>query len=117
MQAMKPLDTTLDRLEHVAFQVDDLDAALAWYRDLFSVETVYEDDTWAMLSFDNINLALVTQGQHPPHIAVEHDDATQFGALAPHRDGTASVYILDPAGNAVEILQRPETSTKRSGCE
>ena len=38
-------------------------------------------------------------------MAVERADAAAFGTLTPHRDGTASVYIDDPDGNVVEILQ------------
>ncbi len=113
--AMNSTHVKLDHLDHVAFQVSNLSAALAWYRDLFSVKTLYEDKTWAMLSFENINLALVTQGEHPPHIALQRSDATSFGPLTRHREGTASVYIQDPTGNIVEILQNVEPSEEQNG--
>lgn len=95
----------MDRLHHVAIAVTDVPAAAAWYRERFSAETVYEDATWALLRFANIDLALVLPGQHPPHIAIEHADAARYGTLKNHRDGTASVYVGDPFGNVIEIMQ------------
>ena len=64
-----------DSIHHVAIQVNDIGRALKWYSSNFNTEVVYQDDTWAMLRFDNIYLALVTPGQHPPHIAIEHEGA------------------------------------------
>ncbi len=95
----------MERLHHIAVQVPDIAQALDWYRDRFAVETAYADESWALLRFENVALALVLPGQHPPHIAVERTDAETFGPLTPHRDGTASVYISDPFGNVVEILK------------
>ena len=95
----------MDTLHHVAFQVDDIDEAIAWYCAQFDVVPAYQDDTWALLEFANIRLALVKPDQHPPHIAVARGDAEAFGPLTVHRDGTASTYVRDPAGNIVEVLQ------------
>ncbi len=95
----------MDRLHHVAIAVPDIAQALDWYRAQFDVETVYTDDSWALLKFENIALALVLPEQHPPHVAVERKNAETYGPLTPHRDGTASVYIQDPWGNAVEIIK------------
>ena len=95
----------MDRLHHVAIGVPDIDKAIDWYRDQFDTEIVYVDESWALLKFDNIALALVLPEQHPPHVAVECENAEIYGTLTPHRDGTASVYIRDPWGNAVEIMK------------
>lgn len=92
-------------VDHIAIPVSDIQQALRWYRGQFQVQTVYEDATWAMLKFGNVNLALVLQGQHPPHIAVERSDAEAYGNLNIHRDGTASVYVNDPFGNVIEVLK------------
>ena len=64
-----------------------------------------EDDTWALLKYENISLALVLPNSHPPHIAFEKDDAHKYGELKLHRDGTSSVYVRDPSNNAVEMLK------------
>jgi catechol 2,3-dioxygenase-like lactoylglutathione lyase family enzyme len=94
----------LDRIEHVAISVRDVAAAVAWYTSTFRCTVTYQDATWAMLKFDNLELALVIPDQHPPHVAVASPNAGAFGELKTHRDGTRSTYVKDPAGNAVEIM-------------
>ncbi|MGB5398545.1 MAG: VOC family protein, partial [Gammaproteobacteria bacterium] len=81
-----------DTIHHVAIQVSDIQRAVDWYTEKFKVKVTYQDETWAMLQFNNISLALVLPEQHPPHIAIESPDAEAFGALTKHRDGTRSVY-------------------------
>jgi catechol 2,3-dioxygenase-like lactoylglutathione lyase family enzyme len=102
----------LDSMDHLALQVADVPAALEWYTKTFHCELLYRDDTWALLRFANIRLALVTEGQHPPHLAFEREEADAFGPLKTHRDGTRSAYIQDPSGNAVEILAVRDFVTK-----
>lgn len=97
---------SLDSLHHVAIVVSDIAKSVAWYQDTFRCEVGYQDATWAILKFANCHLALVTEGQHPPHIsfAVPTAEAERFGKLKGHRDGTRSIYIADPSGNPVELL-------------
>jgi catechol 2,3-dioxygenase-like lactoylglutathione lyase family enzyme len=94
----------LDRIDHVAISVLDLDSAVDWYTSKFRCTIVYRDSTWALLEFENVKLALVIPDQHPPHIAFTRSDADAFGALTTHRDGTRSTYVKDSAGNPVEIM-------------
>ena len=94
----------LDVIDHVAIPVTDVAAAIEWYTNTFRCEVSYRDDTWALLKFDNIRLALVIPSQHPAHIGFVSGEAEKFGALKLHRDGTRSCYVGDPAGNSVEIL-------------
>ena len=94
----------LDAIDHVAVPVREVAPVVDWYRKTFNCEVSYQDDTWALLKFANMSLALVVPGQHPPHIGLVSEEAEKFGPLKPHRDGTRSVYISDPAGNSVEIL-------------
>ena len=98
----------LDTLHHAAIVVQDVGAAVKWYRDRFRCEIAYEDATWAMLRFDNANLALVTEGDHPPHCGFIVDDAARHGELKEHRDGTKSIYIPGPDGNVVELFEDNE---------
>ena len=95
----------VEKLHHVAVTVTNIETALQWYRANFDVEVAFVDETWALLQFDNIALALILPEQHPPHVAVERGNAERHGTLVSHRDGTASVYITDPWGNAIEIMQ------------
>jgi extradiol dioxygenase family protein len=103
MTERKP-ETLLDSVHHVAVAVQDVKAAVEWYRKHFQCKVSYQDDSWAMLDFANLKVALVIPSQHPPHLAFVHPEAEKFGALNAHRDGTRSVYLTDPAGNAVEVL-------------
>ncbi|HMQ22665.1 MAG TPA: VOC family protein [Planctomycetota bacterium] len=93
----------LDVLHHVAIAVSDLDATVAWYLERFACSVAYRDATWALLRFQNCDLAFVLPGQHPPHIAVVRDDAERFGDLVTHRDRTRSCYLVDPSSNTVEV--------------
>lgn len=95
----------LDKLDHVAVQISDINKGVDWYMETFDCELLYKDETWALLNFANIRLALVKPEQHPNHFAVERSDASEFGQLTRHRDGTETVYINDPWENIIEILK------------
>lgn len=95
----------LDSIDHVAIQVDDIGDAVTWYTKTFKCFVEYQDDTWAMLNFSNIKIALVVSSQHPPHIGIIRDDAGLFGKLKTHRDGSESCYISDPSKNILEVLK------------
>jgi catechol 2,3-dioxygenase-like lactoylglutathione lyase family enzyme len=94
----------LNAIDHIAIPVTDISAAVDWYKSRFQCEVKYQDPTWALLGFANIQLALVIPSQHPAHIGFVTDRAEAFGTLKTHRDGTRSCYVNDPAGNAIEML-------------
>jgi catechol 2,3-dioxygenase-like lactoylglutathione lyase family enzyme len=94
----------LDSLHHVAISVENISSAVEWYTQTFKCKVKYQDSTWALLEFANIQVALVLPEQHPPHIAFTSDRAESFGVLKTHRDGTRSTYIADPFGNSIEIM-------------
>jgi len=96
----------MDKIHHVAITVEDLKRAVEWYTKNFDCKVAYQDDTWAMLEFQNIQLALVLPTQHPAHVGFERINAEKFGKLTKHRDGRSSVYIQDPEGNSIEILDK-----------
>jgi catechol 2,3-dioxygenase-like lactoylglutathione lyase family enzyme len=98
----------LDSLDHVAIPVEDVASAVDWYTRTFHCEVKYQDETWALLGFDNVDVALVIPSQHPAHLGFQSPDAEKFGELKTHRDGTRSCYVKDPAGNAIEILAEPQ---------
>jgi extradiol dioxygenase family protein len=97
--------SNLDSVHHLAIEVDDVGTSVQWYQELFKCRVEYQDETWALIEFDNLRVALVTKGQHPPHIGFVTETASSYGELKPHRDGSRSVYISDPAGNVVELLE------------
>lgn len=102
--AQETKQDTLDSMHHVAVVVPDVQQAVEWYTSMFKCTVNYQDQTWALLDFANIQLALVTPGQHPAHIAFVSPKARDFGPLQQHRDGTRSIYICDPVGNAIEMI-------------
>jgi hypothetical protein len=93
----------LDTLHHTALCVKDVKKTVEWYTQRFRCNVEYQDETWAMLAFENVRLAFVVAEQHPPHIAFVGDPAA-FGEPTIHRDGTSSVYVKDPNNNNVEVL-------------
>lgn len=98
----------MDRIDHVAIQVEDIARAVKWYTERFACEVDYQDRTWAFIRFANVALALVKPEEHPPHFAVLVDDAGPTAVT--HRDGTRSVYLTDSEGNPLELLERPPGS-------
>ncbi len=102
--ATKSTPAVLDKIHHIAISVENIATAVDWYREKFQCEIAYQDETWALLKFNNISLALVIPDQHPPHIGYTSTEAEKYGKLKTHRDGTRSVYITDPFGNTVEMM-------------
>jgi len=102
--AMTDTNSPLDSLNHVACIVRNVSDAVQWYESHFRCELEFADATWALLRFANSSLALVTEGDHPAHIGFVTSAAMEAGPLKTHRDGTRSVYVADPSGNAIELL-------------
>lgn len=103
--AISPDDPkALDRVHHVAIAVKDLGQSVDWYTRNFNCRVTYRDDTWAMIEFGNLRMALVTPTEHPPHVGILRQDAEKFGTIRTHRDGVRYVYVKDPAGNTVEVV-------------
>jgi catechol 2,3-dioxygenase-like lactoylglutathione lyase family enzyme len=106
------------RLDHVAVTATDIYKSVKWYTDQFGATVLYQDKTWAFLQVGGNKLALVTPGQHPPHVAfsVTEDQLAKASAATgisvdKHRDGTKGIYITDPDGNAIELIAYPPGET------
>jgi catechol-2,3-dioxygenase len=97
-------DLSLDAIHHVAITTPHIGQAVDWYTKTFHCTVDYQDETWALLNFANIQLALVAPNQHPAHIAFVNLEADKYGSLVTHRDGSRSVYTTDPFGNAIEMM-------------
>ncbi|MDA9946434.1 VOC family protein [Candidatus Marinimicrobia bacterium] len=98
----------MDSIDHIAVQTDSIIDSVKWYKEMFSCEVEYEDDSWALLKFENTKLALVIPNQHPPHIAVKKDNLESFGSPVKHRDGSESVYVKSPDNNTFELIRYPK---------
>ena len=49
----------MDKIHHIAIQVENIARSVEWYKKNFKVEVSYQDETWAMIDFENTSLALV----------------------------------------------------------
>jgi catechol 2,3-dioxygenase-like lactoylglutathione lyase family enzyme len=106
------------RLDHVAVTCADIEQSVSWYARQFGATVLYQDKTWAFLQVGGNKLALVTPGQHPPHVAFsvteeQLDQASKSSGIAvdKHRDGTRGIYVKDPDGNAIELICYPPGET------
>jgi catechol 2,3-dioxygenase-like lactoylglutathione lyase family enzyme len=102
------------RLDHVAVTSANIDASVKWYTQQFGATVLYQDKTWAFMQVGGNKIALVTPGQHPPHMAFsvtedQLDTASRASGISvdKHRDGTKGIYVKDPDGNAVELICYP----------
>ena len=96
---------TLDKIDHIAIQVKNIKESLNWYLQNFKCKKIYSDDTWAIIDFKNIKLALVTKEQHPVHFAILDQKLTMSNQIKKHRDGSISKYIRDNDNNHIELIK------------
>jgi hypothetical protein len=91
----------LDTIDHVAVQVLNIRKGVTYYRKNFKCEVLHEDESWALLQFENTKLALVSPWNHPNHFAVL-DEELEGGTT--RSDGSRSTYVHDHQGNMVERI-------------
>lgn len=95
----------LDSIHHLTIHVSDVARAVRWYSTSFHCDVVLEEPTFAELRFENLLLRLCLPSQEPQHIGFEREDAASFGVLGAGRDGRRSLYLADPTGNVVELIE------------
>ena len=96
--------------DHVAVNVESIAASVEWYRATIGATVLYQDETWAFLEAGGVRIALTLRKQHPAHIAFDigPNPPEEFLKKAKtHRDGSISQYIVDPDGNAIELIHFP----------
>jgi hypothetical protein len=104
----------MDKIHHIAIQIPDISKGVDLYVNNFETKILHQDQIWAFLEFQNINLPLVIPDQHPPHMAFEKDDAEIYGELTPHRNDAAFIYSKDPFSNNIEILKHNNKNIKNN---
>src|SRR5271167_1779563 len=99
-------------LNHIAFEVDDLDAALEWYARFFEVNLRGRRPTMAWIDLGDQSIALSQGASHAPDrarhvgLVVEDKEALrasliQAGVEVP---ASGSLRVTDPSGNQLEIV-------------
>jgi len=103
-------------INHVALEVSDLEAALAWYRQIFAFELRGRGPGMAFIDLGDQFLALSEPRGQPQdddrHFGLVVDDK-EAARLALVRAGarivpTRGLRFVDPWGNCVEIVQYDE---------
>jgi hypothetical protein len=101
---------SLDVVDHMAFVVRNIATAVTWCSQRFNFKVIYQDETFALLEFQNVAISFVVRKQHPRHVAIIRADAERFGKLITHRDGSRSCYVRGLSHNIVEV-QLPREAT------
>lgn len=123
-------------MHHVALFVHDLQACLAFYRDVVGMQEEWQpdpDNIYLTSGNDNVALHRLEADQSlqgaqrldhigfimraPEDVDAWHTHLMAYGvkiAQAPktHRDGARSLYCFDPAGNLVQFIYHPPISGK-----
>lgn len=95
---------SLTHVHHIAIPANDIAAGVKYYTDNFECVVSYQDESWALLEFANVNIALVKPEQHDPHIGFECMEPSSHEGWKKHRDDVEYIYKKDPSGNTVELL-------------
>ena len=96
----------LTHVDHIALESKNIADSVDWYASNFKCNIKYQDKTWALLGFNNIQIALVTPGQHPPHFAIIDKNVVNLKRRKTHRDGIHYIYEKDPDMNVIEKIDR-----------
>ena len=97
----------LTSIDHIAIESTDIAKSVDWYKNKFNCKIKYQDKSWAMLEFENVSVALVVPGQHPPHFAVVDETIGELSKSKVHRDGIKYLYETDPDKNYIERIDKP----------
>ena len=96
----------LTNVDHIALESKNIPKSVKWYTDNFKCKVKYQDHSWALLGFKNIQIALVTPGDHPPHFAIIDEKVVEQKDKKTHRDGIHYIYQKDPDSNVIEMINR-----------
>ena len=92
----------MEKIDHIAIVVNNINRVVDWYTKNRDCKVKYQDSSWALLEFQNVDLSLVLPAEHPPHIAFV-DESIKNGTV--HRDGSESIYDHYTFGNIIEKIK------------
>jgi lactoylglutathione lyase len=100
-------------INHVALEVDDVDAAIDFYGQLFELQVVERSGSAAFIEIGDQFIALMEGRSQPP------DQTRHFGLVVDDKEATRAALekagvevlpgrfldFLDPSGNRVQVVQ------------
>lgn len=95
-----------DVVHHVTVQVGDLKRATAWYGETFRAKLVRRSSDRAVFAFGSLQLHLVGPGNQPAGLTVVRHDVAKMGPSERRADGVRGLHLVDPWGNAIEVIDR-----------
>ena len=95
----------MDRIDHTAIVVENVPRAVRWYTENYDCKIKYKDNMYAVLEFENVDLAISNASEHPPHIAVVDESLEETTSTMKHKDGSIGEYVHDGFGNFVERIK------------
>ncbi|MFK7743314.1 MAG: VOC family protein [Planctomycetota bacterium] len=98
-----------ERLHHVTLQVADVPRAIEWYQRTFRCRLDRFSKERAVLHFDGLELHLVSSRQTPPSLTLVRPDVAKMGPSHRRSDGVRVLNLVDPWGNAIELVDRDGT--------
>lgn len=95
-----------DVVHHVTVQVGDLERAIAWYGETFRAKLLRRASNRAVFAFGSLELHLVGPGTQPAGITIVRHDVAKMGPSKRRADGVRQLHLVDPWGNAIEVIDR-----------
>lgn len=99
-------DNEPDTVHHVTVAVGDLKRAIEWYRQTFRAKLVATSSERAVFAFGSIELHLVPAEHLPSGITIVRHDVAAMGPSERRQDGVRGLHLVDPWGNAIEVVDR-----------
>lgn len=94
-----------DVLHHVTVVVGDVPDAIAWYSKVFRAELLRHDTQRAVFLLGAVELHLVDERQ-PAGLTIVRRDVAAMGPSRRRPDGVRGLHLVDPWGNAIEVIDR-----------
>jgi catechol-2,3-dioxygenase len=110
-------------VNHIAFEVHDLDEALAWYERYFELTLRGRHEMMAWIDLGDQFIALSQSAPMPPDrgrhvgLAVSDKETLRAALIEDGEDVAAhgSLRVRDPSGNQLEIVDYREVQFSKTG--
>ena len=99
-----------DTVHHVTVAVGDIKRAVEWYQQTFRAKLLEHGADLARFAFGSFELHLVHVKDQPAGFTIVRPDVATMGPSKRRPDGVRGLHLVDPWGNAIEVVDRPPSS-------